>query len=564
MLNAQILPIAIPLLVIFMGRAIAREQVILAWLAVACSVVCSSVRLLLANRRQQRISDNLLNIERALRSSEEILSTAFRNSPDAFSINPFPNGPYLEVNDGFTRLTGHSREETLGKTPRQMNLWVDSARRDEVLVALTRDRHIRDFEFRFRTKSGQIRIGQMGASVIPVRDQLCSLVVVRDITERKEAEDLLRASEERFRSLVENLHVGIIIYDPQVRVLFANQAVEEAFGNRYEQFLGKTTEELGLAILREDGTELLPPDRPVPRVLATKRPLRSQVIGVRTPSSSQVVWALLDAIPEFNAAGEISRVIVSITDLSEQRRAAEALRESEERFRTLVSDLHVAVVLSQPDGRIEFANAAAYRIFGVPEGTAIGKLPNDLGIIPLTEDGKEIPVDDRPIPWVVRTKAPVENGVLGIRLPGASGKFIWVFGNAAPQFDAHGNVMRVITAFSDITEMKNAERAIHSLSTRLLQLQDDERRRIGRELHDGLAQTVLAINLSLAQVRQSLSSQEEAAAVSLERARTLTQQMSREIRTLSYLLHPPLLDDLGLVSTLKEGIRPRFQRTEWH
>jgi signal transduction histidine kinase len=121
-----------------------------------------------------------------------------------------------------------------------------------------------------------------------------------------------------------------------------------------------------------------------------------------------------------------------------------------------------------------------------------------------------------------------------------------------PQFDARGNVIRIITSFADITEMKNAERAIRQLSNQLLKLQDEERRRMGRELHDGLAQTVLAINLSLAQVRQSLSPKDTAAAHSLEKARELTQQMSREIRTLSYLLHPPLLDDLGLVSALRE------------
>jgi len=99
--------------------------------------------------------------------------------------------------------------------------------------------------------------------------------------------------------------------------------------------------------------------------------------------------------------------------------------------------------------------------------------------------------------------------------------------------------------------MKSAESAIRQLSNQLLRLQDEERRRIGRELHDGLAQTVLAINLSLAQVRETLPPHEKAIRA-LEKARTLTQQMSREIRTLSYLLHPPLLDDLGLVSALRE------------
>lgn len=424
--NAQVLAIVIPLLVIFMGRAISREHTLVAWLIVAASVICSSVRLILSNRRQRRIDENLLRIERDLRSSEEILSTAFRNSPDAFSINPFPNGPYLEVNDGYTKLTGYTREEALGKTPREMNLWVGSERRDAALAALRETGHLRDFEFRFRTKSGQIRIGQMSASIIEIRGQRCSLVIVRDITERKEAEEILRSSEERFRSLVR--------------------------------------------------------------------------------------------------------------------------------------DLHFAVVLHTADARVEFANRAAYRMFNLPEGAAIGKRLLDLGIYAVSEDGKALPDDEQPVTTVLRTRTPLEEKIMAIRHPGSK-DLLWIFGNAVPLYDAHGNLARVISSFADVTEMKNAERAIHNLSTQLLKLQDEERRRLGRELHDGLAQTVLAINLSLAQVRQSLSSKEQAAAVSLEKARELTQQMSREIRTLSYLLHPPLLDDLGLISTLKEYVQGFSERS---
>jgi two-component system NarL family sensor kinase len=122
-------------------------------------------------------------------------------------------------------------------------------------------------------------------------------------------------------------------------------------------------------------------------------------------------------------------------------------------------------------------------------------------------------------------------------------------------------VIRTIASFADITEMRNAQRAVRKLSTELLKLQDEERRRIGRELHDGLAQTVLAINLNLAQARQSIDRQDHASAGPLERARAMTQQMSREIRTLSYLLHPPLLDDLGLLSALKEYVQGFTERS---
>ena len=86
----------------------------------------------------------------------------------------------------------------------------------------------------------------------------------------------------------------------------------------------------------------------------------------------------------------------------------------------------------------------------------------------------------------------------------------------------------------------------------MLQLQDEERRRLGRELHDSLAQSVLAVNLNLAQATRSLTAVDERSRHSLAEARRVLAEMSREIRTLSYLLHPPLLDELGLVSAVKE------------
>jgi PAS domain S-box-containing protein len=546
------LPVGLPLLVILMAQAIARDQFVLGWLAVIASVACSSARLLLSNRKQRRVAEDLLNTEKALRRSEHMISTAFRSSPDSFSINIFPNGPYLELNEGFTRLTGYTREETLGKSPSAMDLWVDYAQRARVLAALTQTGDVRDAEFRFRMKDGKVKVGLMSASLIELDSRTCTLVVVRDITARKEAEDILRSSEERFRSLVQNLHVGILTFDRDGCILFANQAVVDLLRLPLEQLIGKTSLELGLTPLREDGSVISAELRPVATVLATRQPVRSLLVGWRrAAASSKDVWTLLDAVPEFSSTGEVLRIVVSFTDLTEQRRAAEALRESEERFRTLVSDLHVAVVMHKPDQRIEFANPAAHRMFEVPEGSAVGRFPSELGIVACAEDGGELSPDDSPVPLVFRTRMPIPNGLVALRRRGTD-KILWAFGNAVPQFDANGNVIRVITSFADVTEMKNAERAIHHLSKQLLRLQDEERRRIGRELHDGLAQTVLAINLSLAQVRQSLPAGEQHAVLALQKARGLTQQMSREIRTLSYLLHPPLLDDLGLISALKE------------
>jgi len=688
-------PVVIPLLVLFMGRALARDQFALAWLAITASFLCSAVRLLLTNRKQRRVSEELLETEHALAHSERLLSSAFRSSPDGFAINVFPDGPYVDVNEGFTHLTGYSRDEVLGKTPLEIKLWTEPARRAEVLSHLSEGNEVRNIEFSFRTKSGALRTGQLSGTLLDLDGHRCALVVVRDISEQRKAADALRESEERFRSFVENLHVGIVLSDTQAHILYANPAALNMFGLRVEQVAGKTEADLGFQVLREDGSILPDSEGLIPTVVASRRPIHSQVIGWRQIDSQKTIWTLLDAVPQCNSTGEVTNILVSLTDLSEQRRAtdalreseerfrtlvtnlnsavvlhdldgrvvyanpallrmfglkseseilgmvpadvgivtlsedgrelkseerpvsivlrthspvrdvnvgfrhprsdqplwvfgssvphhdaagnfigvitsfadlseqrraSEALRESEERFRTLVRDLHVGVVLNGPDGAFEFVNQAAINMFNLAGEQVIGRKAHELGMIPVDDQGREIPLVDRPVPTVLRTKRPVRQVTMGWRRPG-NPELIWIFGNAIPQFNPDGSILRVIGTFTDISDLKNAERAIHQLSTELLKLQDEERRRIGRELHDGMAQTVLAVNLSLAQLRQSAQPLNEASSRALEKARELLQQMSREIRTLSYLLHPPLLDDLGLVSALKEYVNGFSERS---
>ncbi len=554
------LPVVLPLLVLFMGRAIAIDQYSLAWIAVSASFLCSAVRLILTNRKQTRVSQELLETERALAHSEHLLSSAFRSSPDGFAINVFPDGPYLDVNEGFTRLTGYSRKEVLNKTPRELNLWTEPARRAEVLSHLSESKEIRNIEFAFQTKSGLLRTGQLSGTLLDLDGRRCALVVVRDITEQRTAVDALRESEERFRSFVENLHVGIVSSSPIGEILYANPAALNLFGLRIEQVTGKMLIDLHLEPLREDGSVLPDSEGLIPTVVASRHPIHNRVVGWRHLYSSKTIWTLLDAVPQFNSSGEVTDILVSLTDLSEQRRATDALREGEERFRTLVRDLHAGVILVGPDGTIEFANQAALNMFNLLTEQVIGRTADGLGVVPLDERGRDIPYSDRPVPTVLRTKRPLRQATLGYRIPGTS-EILWIFGNAIPQFNPDGSILRVIATFTDITDLKNAERSIHQLSTELLKLQDEERRRIGRELHDGMAQTVLAVNLSLAQLRQSAQPLNEAAHRALEKARELLQQMSREIRTLSYLLHPPLLDDLGLVSALKEYVNGFSERS---
>ena len=111
---------------------------------------------------------------------------------------------------------------------------------------------------------------------------------------------------------------------------------------------------------------------------------------------------------------------------------------------------------------------------------------------------------------------------------------------------------RVYGLFQDITERKRAEEAVHQLSARLLEMQDEERRRLARELHDTLGQSLVALGINLRLLQQAAPRISDRADELLAESLTLADQCTQEARTSSYLLHPPLLEDLGLVAALRD------------
>jgi signal transduction histidine kinase len=118
-----------------------------------------------------------------------------------------------------------------------------------------------------------------------------------------------------------------------------------------------------------------------------------------------------------------------------------------------------------------------------------------------------------------------------------------------------GRTRRVVIAHEDVTEIKRAETKLRELTGRLLRVQDEERQRMSRELHDATAQNLVAVLMDLDRLLQILPPRDDVAQELLDEARTLVESSLQEIRTLSYLLHPPLLDELGLASALRWLVR---------
>ena len=135
--------------------------------------------------------------EQALRDSEERFRTAFFTSPDAININRLSDGLYVDVNEGFTAITGFTREDVFSKTSAEIEIWVNPADRDTLVEGLKRDSQVNNLEARFRMKDGTQITGLMSAKIIWLGSEAHILSVSRNIDALKQAEaEILKRSQE--------------------------------------------------------------------------------------------------------------------------------------------------------------------------------------------------------------------------------------------------------------------------------------------------------------------------------------------------------------------------------
>jgi PAS domain S-box-containing protein len=173
--------------------------------------------------------------EDTLRSSEEKFSKAFASSPDSIIISSLETGRYLEVNESFLQDTGFTRDEIIGHSSLERSIWADPEERNLLVKTIKEQGSVQNMEARYRRKTGEIRYALISAEIIELKGERCLLSVVRDITERKQAESTLQFQA----NLLSQVSDAIIATDKNLIITAWNEAATRIYGWTEAEAIGQ-------------------------------------------------------------------------------------------------------------------------------------------------------------------------------------------------------------------------------------------------------------------------------------------------------------------------------------
>jgi PAS domain S-box-containing protein len=390
-------------------------------------------------------------------------------------------------------------------------------------------------------------------NLAPVHDPASGRILrilgnAQDVTDRRRSEIALRESVERLRLAQEAAAIGTWDWD------LATGAVR--WTSTLQTVLGRGTADDEPPMVTGWASIIHPDDRlraeaEMGAAIADGRPFRCE-FRVLPGRDNEVRWLLsrgrvaLDIDP---AAGASQRVLGVAMDITERKRIEQQRDEALALFRGITeTSPDIVYILDLTARRTVYANRRLAEVLGYGVAAADAMAEDALRELLHRTDasGAEARI------LQLRSLADGEVATGELRLRHQDGSWRWVATRETVfARDEQGAVTQIVGCANDTTDAREAEEAVRHLGGRLLTLQDDERRRIARELHDSTAQILLGASFAAERARSASPDMTADADDAIEEVLSLIEEGQREIRTLAYLLHPPLLDEMGLPAALR-------------
>jgi len=444
------------------------------WLILSVILGLAAVLLYFAQNSSRRALQRAQDAEKALRESEARYRAIVQVQTELVCRN-LPDGTLTFVNEAYCRYFDKQPEELIGRTFMPLILEQDHEAVKSHFASIDRENPVGMHEHRVILPGGEIRWQQwVNQAILNEHGDIVEFQAVgRDVTRRREAEEALRESEERFRRLVEFSPVGIAIHR-EGKIVFANPACTRLLGG------GDPQELVGKSIM-----DFVPPDY---RKIITSRiqqirqgqdvpPIEEKFIRL----DGKTIDVQATAVP-FTYEGMLS-IHVVFQDITERKRAEQSLRDSEERYRTLVETSPDAITLTDMQGNIIFCNQQAAELYGLetPE-QALGLSAFDF-IAP--EDCQRAAENLRQTLEMGRIK-----DVEYIFAKADSSRFEGEL-NVSAIRDVEGQPVSFIGVARDITQRKRAEQALHRYAERLKTLYEIDQAILALRSPEAIARAAL-------------------------------------------------------------------------
>jgi len=307
-------------------------------------------------------------------------------------------------------------------------------------------------ELKILKADGTLFPAQLISMAMPEKDgninQFRTAVI--DITERKQAEDALRQSEERYRTLFETMAQGVVYQSADGKIFSANSAAERILGLTLGQMQGRTSMDPRWKAIHEDGSDFPGETHPAIIALKTGKEGKDVVMGVFNPGDEQYHWISIYATPQF-IPGESKpyQVYTTFADVTERKQSEETIKESEEKFRSLVESTSDWIWEINLDGVYTYASPKIKGLLGYEPEEVVGKTPFDF--MP-AEEANRVASKFKDI---IKNSKPIEG--LENTCRHKDGHLVILETGGVPVFDIKGQLRGYRGVDRDITERKIAE-----------------------------------------------------------------------------------------------------------